>query len=159
MPARAKILTSTWACKLKPNGVKRARINGQGYKQIDGVHYDSLSIHTPVTNDVSVRIVFTLALMTSWIGRISDVKRAFLKGDLDMSNKQMYMHVPKRFKKYYSTEVVLMLLKAIYGTKQAAIAFWQELLKCMKSMGYEKNRADPCLYFSWKAAGLVVWLS
>ena len=34
----AKILTLTWACKLKSNGVKRARINGQGYEQVDGLH-------------------------------------------------------------------------------------------------------------------------
>ena len=30
VPKGAKILTSTWACKLKSNGTKRARINGRG---------------------------------------------------------------------------------------------------------------------------------
>ena len=75
------------------------------------------------------------------------MKGAFLKGDLDTSKEQMYMHVPKGFEKYYPGEVYLMLLKAIYGTKQAAIAFWKELLKCMRSMQYERNGADPCLYF------------
>ena len=159
VPLKAKILTSTWACKLKASGVKRARLNGRGYKQINGVHYDSSSIHSPVTNDVTVRIVFTLTLMAGWIGRISDVKGAFLKGDLDTSKEQMYMHVPKGFEKYYPGEVYLMLLKAIYGSKQAAIAFWKDLLKYMRSMQYERNGADPCLYFQWTIAGLVVWLS
>ena len=147
VPAGAKILTSTRACKLKSNGAKRSRINGQGYKQIDGVHHDTSSIHAPVTNDVSVRIMFTLALMASWIGKISDVKGAFLKGDLDTSKEQMYMHVPNEFEKCYPAEFILILLKAIYGTKQAAVAFRKELLKCMKSMKYEQNGADPCLYF------------
>jgi hypothetical protein len=78
VPSGAKILTSTWACKLKSNGRKRAWLNGRGYEQIDGLHYDSTSIHAPVTNETSVRIVLVLALMADWIGRINDVKGAFL---------------------------------------------------------------------------------
>ena len=159
VPSGAKILTSTWACKLKSNGTKRARINGRGYEQVDGIHYDSSSISSPVTNDVSVRIVFVLALMAGWIGKISDVKGAFLKGDLDAEKEQMYMHVPEGFEEYYEDDELLQLLKAIYGTKQAAMAFWKELLKCMKHMKYARNGADPCLYFKWTIAGLVIWLS
>ena len=155
----AKVLTSTWACKLKSNGTKRARINGRGYEQIDGVHYDSTSIHAPVTNETSVRIVMVLALVAGWIGRINDVKGAFLKGSLDEESEQMYMKVPQGFENYYDNDVVLMLLKAIYGTKQAAMAFWKELLKCMESMGYKRNGADPCMYFKWTITGLVIWLS
>ena len=34
VPPSAKILMSTWACKLKSNDAKRARINGRGYKQV-----------------------------------------------------------------------------------------------------------------------------
>ena len=94
------------------------------------------------------------------MGRIvSDVKGAFLKGDLDTNKERMFMHVPKGFEKHYPGSVYLLLLKAIYGTKQAAIIFWKELLKCMKSMGYKRNGADPCLYFRWTTVGLVVWLS
>eukprot|EP00957_Ditylum_brightwellii_P157725 12005311-Ditylum_brightwellii.AAC.1 len=59
---------------------KRACINGHGYEQVDGVHYDGTSIHAPVTNEVSVRIVIVLALMADWIGRVNNVKGAFLKG-------------------------------------------------------------------------------
>ena len=159
VPSGAKVLTSTWACKLKSNGTKRARINGRGYEQIDGVHYDSSSISSPVTNDVSVRIVFVLAIMANWIGRISDVKGAFLKGDLDQDKEQMYMHVPEGFEEFYGSDELLQLLKAIYGMKQAAMAFWRELLKCMKDMQNKRSGADPCLYFKWTVTGLVVWLS
>lgn len=159
VPEGAKILTSTWACKLKANGTKRARINARGYEQIDGIHYDSSSVHSPVTNDTSVRIVFVLALMAGWIGRISDVKGAFLKGSLDLDKEQMYMHRPKGFEKYIPDGVLLQLLMAIYGTKQAAMAFWRELLKCMYNMDYKRNGADPCLYFKWTIYGLIIWLS
>ena len=55
--------------------------------------------------------------------------------------------------------MVLQLLKAIYGTKQAAMRFWYELLTCMKDMNNKRNGADPCLYFKWTAFGLLVWMS
>ena len=59
----------------------------------------------------------------------------------------MYMHVPKEYENFYPINVLLMLLKAVYGTKQAAMAFWKELLKCMQNMGYERNDANQCMYF------------
>ena len=126
---------------------------------MDGIHYDSLSISSPVTNNVSVRIVFVLALMAGWIGKISDVKGAFLKGELDHEKEPMYMHVPEGFEEFYGNDELLKLLRAIYGMKQAAMAFWKELLKCMRDMLYKRSGADPCLYFKWTVAGLVVWLS
>ena len=51
------MLTTTWAMKLKSNGDRRARINMRGYEQEDGDHYDSASISSPVTNDVSIRVM------------------------------------------------------------------------------------------------------
>ena len=29
----------------------------------------------------------------------------------------------------------------------------------MRKMGFERSRADPCLYYNWSDDGLVVWLS
>ena len=52
VPKGAKMLTSIWAMKKKSNGTFRARINMRGYEQIDGDHYDSASISSPVTNNV-----------------------------------------------------------------------------------------------------------
>ena len=59
-PRGIKLLTSTWACKLKLNGTKRARLNARGYNQIDGIQFDSASIHAPVTNEISVRVIMTI---------------------------------------------------------------------------------------------------
>ena len=96
---------------------------------MDSVHYNSLSVHSPVTNNISVRIVFLLGLMAGWKGYIYDVRGAFLKGELDNDKDKMYMYIPQGFEKYFPKGVVLRLLKVLYGTKQAAMAFWKELLK------------------------------
>lgn len=75
---------------------------------MDGIHYDSSSISSPVTNDVSVRIVFVLALMAEWIGKISDAMRAFLKGHLNTDKERMYMHVPEGFEELYNEDELLL---------------------------------------------------
>eukprot|EP00957_Ditylum_brightwellii_P130290 9938581-Ditylum_brightwellii.AAC.1 len=101
LPKDTKILTTTWACKLKSNSRKRERLNAHGYEQVDGIHYDESSIHAPVTNETSVRTVMVLALMAGWTGLINDVQGAFLKGKLDPENEKMAMKVPQGFEHHH----------------------------------------------------------
>ena len=65
------------------------------------------------------------------------------------------MMVPHGFEKFYPDDVVLKLKKCIYGLKQAAMAFWHQVLLWMKSMGMMQSTADPCLYHKWGEEGLV----
>ena len=88
-----------------------------------------------------------LALMDGWSGIINDVKGTFLKGNLDQKKEQVYMKVPQVFENYYAADVLLLLLKAIYGNNQAEMTFWKEILKCIMHMKYKRNGADPCMYF------------
>ena len=56
-------------------------------------------------------------------------------------------------------KVVLLLLKTIYGTVQAAMAFFKELLKVFKHLKYNRSKADLCLQFKWTQEGkLIIWL-
>ena len=52
------------------------------------------------------------------------------------------MKVPQGFEKFYPGNVLLKLCKRLYGLKQAAMAFWRELLKYMKRMGMSQSNAD-----------------
>ena len=61
LPQGVKPIDSTWALKKKSNGVRRGRLTARGFKQVDGVDYDSASIHAPVTNAISVCLVLTLS--------------------------------------------------------------------------------------------------
>ena len=60
-------------------------------------------------------------------------------------SKVIYMKVSRGFDKFYPDDVVFKLKKCIYGLKQALMAFWRQLLLCMKSMGMTQSTADPCL--------------
>ncbi len=84
-----------------------------------------------------------------------DVKGAILHGDFEDS-EVIYMKVPRGFEKFYPEDMVLKLKKCIYALKQAAMAFWGQLLLCMKSMEMVQSIVDPCLYHQWGEDGLVL---
>ena len=101
MPEAAKILTSTWAMKKKANGTFRARLNARGFEQVDGEHFKSNSIASPVTNNITICIVLVLMLLAGWHGELIDIKGAFLHGDFEDGEK-LYMEVPEGFDKFYN---------------------------------------------------------
>jgi hypothetical protein len=56
VPEGTKILMLTWAMKKKANGTYRARMNAQGYEQVDGKHYDKMTKAAPVANEITIRM-------------------------------------------------------------------------------------------------------
>ena len=100
-------------------------------------------------------ILLTLA---DWEGHVIDVKGAFLKGRFN-DGEEMYLQIPQGFEKHYDTGIVLKLQRTIYGLKQAALAFWRELLMAFNAMGFQRSSADPCLYYKNSKNGIVIWIS
>ena len=66
VPAGAKFITTTWAMKKKANGTYRDRLNARIFQKVERVHYDAADIASPVTNDMSIRIVRVLTLTAGW---------------------------------------------------------------------------------------------
>lgn len=59
-----------------------------------------------------------------------------------------------------SKKVYLRMQRTIYGCVQAVRAFWMELQKAFKAMGYTRSIADPCLYMRWDENGdMCIWLT
>jgi Reverse transcriptase (RNA-dependent DNA polymerase) len=121
--------------------------------QTDGIHYDSNHTAAPVTNEVTIRIMFTIAMMAKWRVYLIDINGRFEK------NKRLYLKIPEGFEQHYKDTQVLKLNRTIYGLKQSAQAFWSELLKAMKTMGFQRSYGDPCCYYKVVKKRLVVCLS
>jgi hypothetical protein len=118
----ATILSSKWVMKREANGVFKARLTAKGFEQRDGEHYDEHDKSSPVVSDITIRMVFVLMDMGKLYAELVDVKGAFLTASFEDHHK-MYVDVPSGFEKYYPQGVVLLLLRTLYGTKQAAIQF------------------------------------
>ena len=92
-----KVVTSTWAMKKKANGTYPDRLNARGFQKVEGVHYNAADISSPVTNDMSIRIVMVLTLMAGWVAKVVDVKGEFLHGGFNEGTEPVYMAVPEVF--------------------------------------------------------------
>ena len=153
-----EVIDSTWACKKKSDGTKRARMALRGFKQVEGKHYDADEKAAPVVNEITINIILVLIVMCVWYSHLVDVKGAFLHGRMDPKHR-LFCSVPKGFEKYYPKGVVLRVLKAVYGLIQAANVFWKLLLSIMLKIGMKRNAVDPCLYYKWTEEGLMIALS
>jgi hypothetical protein len=75
------------------------------------------------------------------------------------------MNVPEGMTKWYQKytyPIVLRLKRCLYGTKQAAKYYYDDVVSKMKKMRCERSKADPCfcLFFKWDdLCGLVMWLT
>jgi hypothetical protein len=158
LPAGTKIIDSVWAMKKKSNGTLRGQMNARGFKQVKGQHYDGTTISSLVTNSATIRIVLTLMIMANMLAHVVDVKGAFLHGKFE-DKEIIHMKIPQGFEKHFPEESVLLLLKCLYGLKQATKAFWRQLLRAAGAMGLKQSTADPCLYFKWVNRWLVMMMS
>jgi hypothetical protein len=157
VPKNTKVMSSTWAMQKKSNGTYRARLNARGYEKVYVIHYDSNTISSPVTNDATIRIIMVLMIIFKWSAQLVDLKGAFLCGNFK-DGEEIFMEVLEVFEEFYGAYVLILLLQTAYGLKQAAMAFWRELVKALNDMNFKRSEADPCLYYCWTMYGLVVWL-
>ena len=158
LPKGTKVLTSTWAMKKKANGTLRARINARGYEQVDGVHYDEDDKAAPVASEITIRVAMVLMLMADMCAELIDVNSAFLYGMFKPQHK-LHMEIPKGFQRFYPKGSVLLLLKTIYGTKQAALAFWEKFMSVIRKIKFYRSKADACMYYRWSPDGLTICVS
>jgi hypothetical protein len=92
--------------------------------------------------------------MVIWMVHLVDVKGAFSDRRFQSQAQQNVW-----FEKCYPKNCVLQLMKAINGTKQAAMQFWKKLCVQFKTLSYKRSKADPCMHFKWTNTGLVIFLS
>ena len=97
IPQEVVVLDTTWAMKRKANGVRRARNYVRGFKEEPDVHYDDRKTSAPVVSDVTVKVLFVIMLTAGWVARVADVKGAFLLGEFDEKDQQIYIKVPEGF--------------------------------------------------------------
>ena len=72
-----------------------------------------------------------------------DIKRAFLYADM---GREVYINLPEEAKEGDSEEMVGLLKRAMYGTRDAPQC-WQEHVKgVMEELGFSAGRANPCVF-------------
>ena len=122
-PLGRKLVSNHWVFEFKTNDQKggvccKACLVAQGFSQVLGIDFHQT--YTPVTCQVSIKLLVALAAMLDWELDCLDTKRAFLHGKL---KEDIYMKQPRGFKQYSTSGILLVcyLLSSLYGLKQAAL--------------------------------------
>ena len=159
VPEGAKMVSTTWAMKKKACDRFRARLNMRGYEQMPNVHYDPAWTSAPVAGATTIRCVFVLMLMSGAYAHIVDVMGAFLLGQFQ-NGEQIFTTIPEGWERFFSLNVILLLMKTIHGLKQAANCFYLLLVATMTICNFTRSVADPALFYRWDTdEGLMLWLS
>jgi hypothetical protein len=113
----AHVLKSTWVFKLKrfPDGTPsklKAIFCVRGYLQEEGV--DFFETYAPVCQWSIVRMIMDMALQNEWTTKTVNYSNAFAQAEM---KETFYIEAPKLFGPKSGKELVLLLLKSLYGLK------------------------------------------
>ena len=145
-PQKARVLQGRWVFKkkLKADGTVdryKARWVARGFEQRDGIDYEQT--YAPVVRAATSKILQSIAIVKGWSTRQWDVKTAFLNGKLD---RWLYIKQPTGFQD--ASDKVCMLVKPLYGLKQAGYEWYQELSEQLIKMGFIRSQLDEALYMN-----------
>ena len=89
----------------------------------------------------SVRLVISIAAMRNDRVRHIDIKSAYLNAKL---TETVHVQPPTG---YARTDEVWLLLKALYGVKQAGREWYKMLKTMLIRLGWRPTVSDPCVYY------------
>lgn len=155
-------IKAIWSFKRKrrPDGSllkHKARLCAHGGMQVYGVNY--WDTYAPVVNWISIRMMLTISVIHNLYTTSIDFTLAFPQADADV---EIYMEIPLGCE-VPEGDYVCLLLKNLYGLKQAANT-WFEYLRdsLVKSeddggYGFTQSTVDPCIFYK-EGVTLITWV-
>ena len=156
LPAGKKTLDTKWVFRIKRDSsgnIQRykARLVVRGCGQIEGIDYSET--YSPVVRYTSIRFLCALATKYDLDMDQMDVKAAYLHGDIE---EDIYVEPPEELRSPEDEGQVWKLQKSMYGLKQSGRAWNKKLNETLINDGFERSKADPCVYIKRTKRGLVI---
>ena len=154
----SKAISSRFVFKRKINEegqvVKyKVRLVAKGFEQVEGVHYGET--YAPTLKHTTFRAILAVAAQQDLVLHQMDVDTAFLIPQLP-AQESISMLPPPGFAEIAAEvgfpikhDETLLLLKCIYGLKQAS-RYWNSTLSgIIIEFGFMQSKADPCLFMKF----------
>ncbi|MBW0506632.1 hypothetical protein O181_046347 [Austropuccinia psidii MF-1] len=150
-----KLVGTTWVFKIKRNHLNKvtdhkAWLCAQGFTQTFEVDFDKT--YSPTGRLNSLRVLIAFAATNNLLFHQVDVKSAFLNAPLA---ETVFLSVPQGVD-LDRRKVCLRLNKAIYGLKQAPLAWYQHLKDWLVKVGFVPCILDPCVFH--RSSPSALWL-
>ena len=137
-PPGTKILGTTTKTEYKVNNgqfeKRKVRMCVRGDQQSEGVDFTASDLYSPTLKSPEARLLAAIAAEHGCPLLKTDTRQAFLYGD--MGEDKVYIRPPDWWPEPIPEGHVLLLLKSIYGTKQAARRWHIHISDWMEKNGY-----------------------
>ena len=149
VPQDANIIKGRWVFSVKADANSRlvqfkARQVARSFTQRFRV--DSEDTYALVTKLATVKIMIALAAKLNLECKQFDLVTAFLNALI--KKYKIYVEMLHSFEDYAKdgTQLVCLLLRALYGLKQSPLLQYKELTIFLRSISLELIQSDPCLF-------------
>ncbi|MBW0513918.1 hypothetical protein O181_053633 [Austropuccinia psidii MF-1] len=141
-----KPVGTTWVFRIKRNHLNeitenKACLCAQGFTQTPGLDFDKTYSPTGRLNSLHTLIAFAASRCLEF--HQVDVKSAFLNSNL---TETVYLSIPQGLD-FEQRRYCLNRNKAIYGLKQAPLAWYKRLWKWLVNVGFASCTLDPCVFY------------
>ncbi|MBW0502369.1 hypothetical protein O181_042084 [Austropuccinia psidii MF-1] len=150
-----KLVGTTWVFKVKKDHLgnvveHKARLCAQGFTQTAGIDFEKTYSLTGRLNSLRTLIAFAASNRLRF--HQINIKSAFLNAPL---TECVYLSIPQGLS-HDRRKYCLRLNKAIYGLKQAPLAWYERLRGWLVKVNFLPCVLDPCVFF-WSGES-PVWL-
>ena len=145
MPPNCKSIKNK-CFKIKPNGVYQVYLVAYGYSQIPCVNFSKS--YSPKVNNITFHILLLMVLNFSYLGKIVNVKTAFLYGGLE---EKIYMECPQGMSDMGKCDCII-LNKCIYSLGQTMRQYYEKTIK-IKEFGIHRRQCWPMYLHQEKCKG------
>jgi hypothetical protein len=146
LPDNRKALGGKWVYKKKdePDGSIRykARWVVQGFRQVKGIDYDETYAAT-IRTEVS-HLMTAISAAKQWYIEHIDIVTAFLYSNV---KNELYIRLPKGYTSDNPNPTGL-LNKGLYGLKQGAYLWFDDISTYMQTLGLKQSSYDPAMFFN-----------
>ncbi|MBW0526155.1 hypothetical protein O181_065870 [Austropuccinia psidii MF-1] len=141
-----KLVGTTWVFRAKRNHLNevieyKARLCAQGFTQTPGVDFEKT--YAPTGRMNSLRTLISFAASKNLLFHQVDIKSAFLNAPL---TETVYLSIPQGLD-FDQRKTCLCLNKAIYGLKQAPLAWYKRLKSWLTKISFAAFLLDPCVFY------------
>lgn len=143
-PRNRNVIKGRWVFKIKLNvdgtiSKFKACYVAKGYSQVEGI--DFFETFSPTGKPASFRVFVAMAAPQGWEIEQMDAVSAFLNCNCE---EELYLELPDGY--CGERDMVAKLDKTLYGLKQSARNWSEDVCSFLLSIGFKVSDADACVY-------------
>ena len=140
-----RCISTRWVTTMKNKDgklVPKARLVARGFEEY-GKQY--IEKESPTCSREAIRVALSISRMNNWDFHSIDVKTAFLQGNHNLLNRDIFVTPPPEAK--CDADVLWKLKKAVYGLVDASKVWWESVKTFMLNNGGQQTVADPAVFY------------